>query len=87
MKIIGNHMLFPWNSVVKSLTGVGPRKDKRKESGIRETDKSLKGFCYEGKVKNGGVEENVFCFQSEIDNIIFGCCWKRSIREGKLRVQ
>lgn len=88
MKIIGNRVLSPWSSVVKSLTGVGPRKNKRKESGIRETDKSLKGFCYKGKVKNGGlVEENVFCFQSEINNIIFGCCWKRAIKEGKLRVQ
>lgn len=67
MKIIGTHVLFPWNSVAKSLTGVGPRKDKRKESGIRETEKSLKGFCYEGKVKNGGlVEENVFVFKARL---------------------
>ena len=46
----------------KSLTEVGPGKTKRKGSRIRETDKSLKGFCHKGKVKNVGVVEgSVFC--------------------------
>lgn len=51
------------NIVGKSLTEVGPRRNKRKESRIRETDKYLKVFGYKRKVKNGGVvEESVFLF-------------------------
>lgn len=39
----------------KSLTGVGLRKNKKKENGIRETEKSLKSFCCKEKVKHGGA--------------------------------